>query len=109
MRWHDLAGPPADVTGAALRRALNAPSSPPLVACRLIHPDGGVLKLGVLGASHVVAVEHTDVPRFCEQVSCTAQVDGAQLPKTAKAPGYQLDSRISSYEEVAFRQLAQHL
>src|SRR2546423_8154743 len=109
MPLHELAVSPADVSGAALRLALNAPAPRPLVACRLTHPDGGVLQLGVLGASHVVVVEHTDILRFSEQVSCTAHVEGAQLPATANAPGYQLNSRIDNYGEVAFRRLARDL
>jgi Protein of unknown function DUF2617 len=109
MPLHELAVSPADVTGSALRLALNAPAPRPLVGCRLTHPDAGVLNLGVLGASHVVHVEHANALCFSEQVSCTTHVESAQLPATANAPGYQLNSRIATHDEAAFRRLAHHL
>jgi len=108
MPLHELAVSPADVSGAALRLVLNGPPPAPLATCRLTHPDGGVLELGVLGASHVVAVEHPDIG-FSEQVSCTVYVEGAQLPTSANAPGYQLNSCITRYGEVPFRRLARQL
>ena len=61
MPLHQLAVAPADVDGAKLALALNAPAPPPLASCRLEHPDGGGLVLGVLGASHVVIVERAEV------------------------------------------------
>jgi Protein of unknown function DUF2617 len=104
---HQLAVSPADVSGAGLRLALNAPAPSPLAACRLAHPDGPVLVLGVLGASHVVTVGDADC-RFSEEVSCTAVTEAA-LPDRAVAPGYQLDSRTEAYDETSFRQLAGNL
>jgi hypothetical protein len=105
---HELAVTPADVTGAGLGLALNAPAPRPLATSRLAHPDGGALLLGVLGASHVVTIEHTAGP-FSEQVSCTAHTHGGDLPDRADAPGYHLESRTTVYDEATFRRLAQQL
>jgi hypothetical protein len=105
---HQLSVSPADVTGAGLGLALNAPSPRPLATCRLHHPDGGTLLLGVLGASHVVTIEHTTC-RFSEQVSCTARGYGGDLPERTDAPGYHLESRADTHNEATFRRLAQRL
>jgi hypothetical protein len=64
--------------------------------------------LGVLGASHVVTVEHTAGP-FSEQVSCTAHTHGGDLPDHADAPGYHLESHTTACDEATFRRLAQQL
>ena len=108
MPLHQLAVAPADVDGTRLGLALNAPAPPPLASCRLDHPDGGALMLGVLGASHVVAVEQA-AGRFSEQVSCTARGHGGDLPERADAPGYHLESRTETHDEATFRRLAREL
>jgi hypothetical protein len=105
---HQLSVFPADVTGAGLGLALNAPSPRPLATCRLHHPDGGALVLGVLGASHVVTVEHPTC-QFSEQVSCAARSHGSDLPESADAPGYHLESRTDTHDETAFRRVAHWL
>jgi hypothetical protein len=105
MPLHQLAVPPADVSGAGLGLALNAPAPPPLATCRLDHPRGGTLLLGVLGASHVITVEHAK-GEFSEQVSCHL---GGELPEHADAPGYRLESRTDLHDEPTFRRLAQRL
>jgi hypothetical protein len=105
---HQLAVTPADVSGERLGLALNAPAPAPLAICSLEHPDGGALLLGVLGASHVIAVEHP-AGRFSEQVSCTARGLGAALPRRTDAPGYCLQSRTESHDEASFRRLAREL
>jgi len=105
---HQLAVAPADVDGTRLGLALNGPPPAPLVSCRLDHPDGGALLLGVLGASHVVVVEG----RFSEQVSCAARgdgVNGGDLPERADVPGYHLESRTVTHDEATFRRLAREL
>lgn len=107
MPLHHLAVSPADVSGSRLRLALNAAAPTPLAACRLPHPDGGELVLGVLGASHVVTVEHAD-QLFSEEVSCTAQAP-TELPGRAVAPGYLLESGHEIHDETGFRELAQLL
>jgi hypothetical protein len=56
--FYHIAVVPADVSGTRLGLALNAPAPRPLATYILDHPDGGALLLGVLGASHVVTVEH---------------------------------------------------
>lgn len=109
MPLHQLAVTPADVSGERLGLALNAPVPTPLASCRLDHPAGGAaLLLGVLGASHVVAVEHV-AGQFSEEISCTARNLGADLPTRTDAPGYCLQSRTDTRDEASFRRLAQDL
>lgn len=108
MPFYELAVTPADVSGEGLGLALNAPAPAALARCALPHPDGGTLLLGVLGASHVVAVEHAE-HRFSEQVSCTARSLGADLPDRTDAPGYALRSRTETHDEASFRRLAREL
>lgn len=105
MPLHQLAVAPTDVSGERLGLALNAPAPAPLASCTLRHPGGSALVLGVLGASHVVAVEH---PKggFSEQVSCTARSVGGALPQRSKGPGYRLQSRTETHDEASFRRLA---
>jgi Protein of unknown function DUF2617 len=102
---HQLAVSPADVSGAGLGLALNAPTPAPLATDRLLHPDGGALVLGVLGASHVITVEHAK-GCFSEQVSCNL---GGDLPERTDAPGYRLQSRTDLHDEPTFRRVAQRL
>lgn len=108
MPLHQLAIAPADVDGRRLGLALNAPAPPPLASCRLAHPDGSALLLGVLGASHVVTIEHPS-RRFSEQVSCIVPSSAADLPECAELPGYHLTSRTDIHHEATFRQLAHRL
>jgi len=104
---HQLAVAPADVSGSRLGLALNAPAPRPLATYRLAHPaGGGALLLGVLGASHVVAVEHPECS-FSEQVSCN--VTSGDLPDRTDAPGYCLQSRTDTHDETTFRRLAAEL
>jgi hypothetical protein len=102
---HQLAVSPADVSGAGLGLALNAPAPATLASCRLHHPDGGALVLGVLGASHVISVEHAK-GAFSEQISCDF---GGELPERTEAPGYHLQSRTEIHDEASFRELADRL
>jgi hypothetical protein len=106
--FYELAVTQADVSGERLGLALNAPAPAPLATCSLEHPDGGALVLGVLGASHVVAVEHA-AGRFSEQVSCTARSLGVDLPERTGAPGYRLESHTETRDEATFRRLAREL
>ena len=108
MPFYQLAVTPTDVSGNALELVLDAPPPPPLATCRLSHPSGGTLLLGVLGASHVVAVEH-GADRFCERVSCTARGAGAGLPERTEKPGYRLESRTETHGEASFRRIARDL
>ena len=105
MPLHQLSVTPADVCGSGLGLTLNAPAPLPLATCRLDHPDGGTLVLGVLGGSHVITVEHANV-EFSEQVSCHL---GGDLPERTQAPGYHLESRTDVHDETAFRRLADRL
>ena len=105
MPFHHLSVVPVDVLGSELGLALNTPAPAPLASCRLGHPDGGTLTLGVLGASHVVTIGHPDVV-FSEQISCEL---AGELPDRTQAPGYHLESRIDVYSESTFRRLADRL
>ncbi|BBY43376.1 DUF2617 family protein [Mycolicibacterium celeriflavum] len=107
MPFHRLVVNPADVSGTTLRLALNAPLAQPLATLPLTNSDGSTLVLGVLGASHLVTVEHPK-HRFSEEVSCTARTDAA-LPGCAVAPGYRIESRTETYDTAGFRRLAQIL
>jgi hypothetical protein len=102
---HQLLVAPADVSGAGLGLALNAPAPIPLASVRLQHPNGGALVLGVLGASHVITVEHANT-RFSEQVSCHV---GGELPERTQEPGYHLESHTDVHDEPTFRRFADHL
>ena len=105
MPLHHLSVVPVDVRGSELGLALNSPAPLPLATCRLDHPNGGALVLGVLGASHVVTVEYSNT-LFSEQVSCNL---AGELPDQTRAPGYRLESRIDLHDESSFRQLADRL
>jgi hypothetical protein len=102
---HHLSVIPVDVRGSELGLAINTPAPLPLATCRLPHPEGGTLVLGVLGASHVVTVEHPNTT-FSEQVSC--DLDG-ELPQSRQGAGYHLESRVDLPGESAFRELADRL
>ncbi|MEE6139636.1 DUF2617 family protein [Mycobacterium sp. 050128] len=108
MPLYQLAVAPADVSGSRLRLALNAPEPPLLASHSLRHPDGGALRLAVLGASHLVTIEHA-AATFSEQVSCTADSEAGTLPQRAEASGYALESRTTTHDEATFRQLARKL
>lgn len=108
MPLHELTVTPTDVSDLGLRLALNAPAPVPLAILRLEHPDGGALALGILGASHVVDVSHAS-SRFSEQISCSALSMGTGLPSHAEAPGYDLQSHTTAYDETQFRLLAERL
>ncbi|WIM88512.1 DUF2617 family protein [Candidatus Mycobacterium wuenschmannii] len=105
MPLHRLSVTPVDVRGSELGLALNLPVPLPLAIYRVDHPNGGALMLGVLGASHVVTVEHPNTT-FSEQISC--DLAGA-LPEQTHAPGYQLESRTDLLGEAEFRRLAEWL
>jgi hypothetical protein len=105
---HELSVTPTDVAGSRLGLALNTPAPAPLASHRLTHPDGGALLLGVLGASHVIKVEHATSP-FSEEISCTANGCGGALPRRADAPGYRLKAHTAERGEADFRALARRL
>ncbi|OBB55841.1 MULTISPECIES: DUF2617 family protein [Mycolicibacterium] len=108
MPFHQLAVAPADVDGAALGLALNAPAPVPLAGIRLSHRRGGALVLGVLGASHVVTVEHP-AGGFSEEVSCSAHAYGRTLPGRFEGPGYRFESETTVCAATEFETLAQRL
>ena len=108
MPLHELSVIPADVAGSRLGLALNTPSPAPLATHRLSHPDAGALVLGILGASHVISVEHATSP-FSEEISCNATQRGGVLPEQADAPGYHLTAHTTDLAEDGFRSLAEWL
>ena len=108
MPLHHLDITPTDVSSTGLGLALNAPPPPPLASCRLTHPDGGALILGVLGASHVITVEHREMV-FSEEISCTARSHGNALPDRTEAAGYRIRTETVTHPEPAFRALAEEL
>lgn len=108
MPLHELSVPPADVSGSGLGLALNSPGPEPLATLRVSHPDGGQLILGVLGASHVISVEHPD-RTFSEEISCFAHGHGGGLPERAEAPGYRLESSLREHSDAEFRSIATRL
>lgn len=105
MPLYELAVPPADVCGTALRLALNATAPTPLASSALAHPLGGTLTLGVLGASHVVTVAHPKTG-FSEEISCTAPGAATGLPRQADADGYRLRARTGRLDVTRFDALA---
>lgn len=108
MPFHELAVAPTDVDGAALGLALNAPVPDPLASMRLTHDSAGALVLGVLGASHVVTVDHPD-GRFSEEVSCTAHTHGRALPDRFRTVGYRFTARTMTCAPTVFDELAARL
>lgn len=106
MPLYKLAVDPTDVARNSLRLELNAPAPKPLATAALNHPGWGTLLLGVLGASHVVIIDHSD-GHFSEQVSCAQTKAG--LPERARAPGYHFESRTETADEATFQRLAREL
>ncbi len=90
MSVHLLDVEPRDVAADALGLLLHAPAPAALAETSLRDGRGGLLTLGVLGASHVVTAT---LPghHLTEQVSCDAVGAGGQeLPQRAQLGGYQL-------------------
>jgi hypothetical protein len=105
---HELLVPPADVAGSRLRLVLNAPAPEPLATHLIRHDDGSSLLLGVLGASHVISVEHPNAA-FSEQVSCTEHPNDGKLPDFFDEPGYRLESCAAEHGVTEFRRIASNL
>lgn len=90
MSLHLLDVQPRDVTADALGLLLHAPAPAALAEASLRDGRGGLLTLGVLGASHVVTAT---LPghHLTEQVSCDAiGAGGQELPQHTRLGGYQL-------------------
>ena len=95
MTVHQLEVQPRDVAAGALGLLLDAPAPPGLAELRLDDGAGGVLVLGVLGASHVVTARAAG-HLLTEQVSCDAVAAGGEpLPRRARTGGYELTSTVS--------------
>ncbi|MGH4001669.1 MAG: DUF2617 family protein, partial [Pseudonocardiaceae bacterium] len=90
MSVHLLDVEPRDVTADALGLLLHAPAPSALAEATLHDGRGGMLTLGVLGASHVVTAM---LPghHLTEEVSCDAvDAGGQELPQRAQLGGYRL-------------------
>jgi hypothetical protein len=97
MSVHVLQVLPRDVRARDLGLVLGAAAPDPLVAV-----DVGAVRLGVLGASHVVTVRHDD-QTFTEQVSCDAVGLGGQvLPDSVEDAGYRFTSTTRSVPAAEF-------
>lgn len=95
MSLHRLEVEPRDVAAEALGLLLDAPAPAPLAELRIDDGDGGVLVLGLLGASHVVTATRPG-HLLTEQVSCDAVAGGGQkLPREHADAGYAMTSTTS--------------
>lgn len=108
MSVHLLDVEPRDVAAGALGLLPHAPAPAALAEITLRDGRGGLLTLGVLGASHVVTAI---LPghHLTEEVSCDAvDAGGQELPPHARLGGYQLVTETrkvppAKFEEVAAR------
>ena len=66
---------PTDVRTRGCASPSMRPAPTPLATLRLEHPHGGTLRLGVLGASHVVTVEDAEI---------AASPNRSRAPRTAR-------------------------
>ncbi|HKR51221.1 MAG TPA: DUF2617 family protein [Pseudonocardiaceae bacterium] len=109
MSVHLLDIQPRDVDPDALGLLLHAPAPTALAQISLRDGRGGVLTLGVLGASHVVTAT---LPghHLTEQVSCDAVGAGGQeLPQHAQRAGYQLTTVTRKVPRVELAETAARL
>lgn len=101
MTFHQLSVPPVDIAADELFLTLGSPPPAALAEIAVPHPRGGVLVLGVLGASHVVTALAGSA-RFTEQISCTEDPRRTPLPRRYDERGYRL---VSTTREVDLRTL----
>ncbi|MDQ4010632.1 MAG: DUF2617 family protein [Actinomycetota bacterium] len=109
MSVHLLDVEPRDVAADALGLLLHAPAPAALAEITLRDGRGGLLILGVLGASHVVTAM---LPghRLTEQVSCDAvDAGGQELPQRAQLGGYQLVTVTREVPRAALEETAARL
>ena len=109
MSVHLLDVAPRDVAADALGLLLHAPAPAALAEISLRDGRGGLLILGVLGASHVVTAM---LPghHLTEQVSCDAVGAGGQeLPQRAQLGGYQLVTVTREVPRAALEETAARL
>ncbi len=100
---------PRDVAANALGLLLHAPAPAALAEPSLRDGRGGLLTLGVLGASHIVTAT---VPghRLTEQVSCDAVgAGGQQLPQHTQLGGYQLATVTRQVPRAELEEIAARL
>lgn len=101
---YDLAITPRDVSADNLGLLLDAPAPRPLVELVRERPGAAPIRLGVLGASHVVVIGDG---LFTEQVSCETLAAGGQpLPAAADRGRYTFQSSTRIYHVETFRRMA---
>jgi Protein of unknown function DUF2617 len=109
MSVHLLDVEPRDVAADALGLLLHAPAPAALAELTLCDGRGGLLTLGVLGASHVVTAMLPGHD-FTEEVSCDAvEAGGQQLPQHAQLGGYQLVTETRKVPRAEFDEVAARL
>lgn len=109
MSLHRLDVEPRDVAAEALGLLLDAPAPQSLAELRVDDGEGGVLVLGLLGASHVITATRPG-HRLTEQVSCDALAGGGQqLPRRHEAGGYAMDSSTTVLSRAGLEELAGQL
>lgn len=109
MSLHRLDVVPRDVTAEALGLLLDAPAPAALAELRLEDGDGGMLVLGLLGASHVVTASRPG-HQLTEQVSCDAVAGGGRrLPREHAAAGYTMASSTQLLPAARLHALATQL
>lgn len=109
MSLHLLEVEPRDVTADALGLLLHAPAPVALAEINLRDGRGGLLTLGLLGASHVVTATRPG-HHLTEQVSCDALTAGGQaLPHHTQRGGYQLDTVTSQVPRAELEEIAARL
>ncbi|MDN5760552.1 MAG: DUF2617 family protein [Tomitella sp.] len=108
MTFHEFTVPPRDVGAEELCLTIGSPAPDALAELALTHPRGGVLTLGVLGASHVVSID-TEAGRFTEQISCNADPRRTPLPRRYGDDGYQLTADTRELRPSALRRLGRLL
>lgn len=109
MSLHLLEVQPRDVAADALGLLLHAPA--PVALAELTVPDrqGGLLTLGLLGASHVVTATRPG-HHLTEQVSCDALAAGGQvLPHHTRRGGYQLATVTRQVPQAELEEIAARL
>ncbi|MDQ3763805.1 MAG: DUF2617 family protein [Actinomycetota bacterium] len=100
---------PRDVAADALGLLLYAPAPAALAGISFRDGRGGLLTLGVLGASHIVTATLPGY-RLTEQVSCDAVGAGGQrLPQHTELGGYQLTTVTRKVPRVELEETAARL
>lgn len=108
MSIHVLDVVPRDVEADSLGLVVNA-AAPPALAELCIEDGSAGVRLGVLGASHVVTA-YVDRDTLTEQVSCDAtSIGGKILPPLQQTGNYHFESEVVRADRAEFDKSAQWL